>query len=275
MQSLLDIGSDTYTSDNFPSDIECIDSQRLITLLGGWEDPNPTPVLETHGGITVLRDDLLVYGSKIRFIDYLIKTTPAAEWIYGGTHPYGYGGISLAKVCAKYGKKATCFVAKRNQPTDEQYLAANCGAKMIQVPNGRLSVCIHAAKEYQKQNEHSRLLPMGLWDPLVIASIIKVARDLPILPEEVWLAGGSCTLSRGLQLAWPQARLNVVQTGHGLSQHEIARANLYVSPYKFNERIKDYQRPPFPSAPYYDAKVWPFIEQRATKSPSTLFWNVA
>lgn len=274
MQSLFSILDNDYAED-FPNDINHIDPEQLLLLLGDWKDPNPPPLLEDHDGVTVLRDDLLVYGSKIRFIDYLIRTTPAAEWIYGGTHPYGYGGVSLANVCTKYHKKATCFVARRNRPTDEQYLAANCGAKIIQVPNGRLSVCIHAAKEYQKQNEHSRLLPMGLWDPLVIASIIKVARDIPILPEEVWLAGGSCTLSRGLQLAWPQSRFNVVQTGHGLSQYEIARANLYVSPYKFNECIKDYQQPPFPSAPYYDAKVWPFVEKYATKDASTLFWNVA
>jgi hypothetical protein len=32
-------------------------------------------------------------------------------------------------------------------------------------------------------------------------------------PEEVWCAGGSGTLARGLAKAWPRVRLNVVQGG--------------------------------------------------------------
>jgi hypothetical protein len=36
-------------------------------------------------------------------------------------------------------------------------------------------------------------------------------------PEEVWCAGGSGALARGLAKAWPRARLNVVQVGKDLT----------------------------------------------------------
>ena len=41
---------------------------------------------------------------------------------------------------------------------------------------------------------------------------------------------------------------------------------------KFDKPIKKEEAPPFPSAPTYDAKAWPFIKQYA--KPRALFWNV-
>jgi len=46
--------------------------EDYLEMIGDWQDPNPAPVLETYDGITVVRDDLLNYGSKIRFADYFV-----------------------------------------------------------------------------------------------------------------------------------------------------------------------------------------------------------
>ena len=64
----------------------------------------------------------------------------------------------------------------------------------------------------------------------------------------------------------------VVQTGHSMNEREIGRAKHWVSPYKFDKPIKPEEAPPFPSAPTYDAKAWPFIKEHA--KPQSLFWNV-
>ena len=51
-------------------------SEELLELVKDWEDPWPDPVIQDYDGIKVVRDDLLTAGSKIRFIDYYIKTLP-------------------------------------------------------------------------------------------------------------------------------------------------------------------------------------------------------
>jgi hypothetical protein len=57
-----------------------------------------------------------------------------------------------------------------------------------------------------------------------------------------------------------------------MNDREIGRAVLHKSSYKFDQPIKAYEAPPFPSAPTYDAKVWPFI--RDDGFFKDVFWNV-
>jgi len=87
-----------------------------LKLLADWQDPNPAPVIEEYEGISVVRDDLLDYGSKIRFIDYFIghaeENRNVEEWVFGSCPATGYAQISLPVVCAKYGKKAVLLWQK-------------------------------------------------------------------------------------------------------------------------------------------------------------------
>ena len=83
-----------------------------LDSIGDWVDPNPAPVIEKHNEFIIVRDDLLGYGSKIRFIDYLIKNDDGNEWVFGGANKVGWGPIALTQVCNRYGKKATFFVSK-------------------------------------------------------------------------------------------------------------------------------------------------------------------
>lgn len=52
----------------YPEDIS-----DIIDIRNNWTDPNPPPIVEMHHGFHVVRDDLLEYGSKSRFIDYLVN----------------------------------------------------------------------------------------------------------------------------------------------------------------------------------------------------------
>ena len=90
--------------------------------------------------------------------------------------------------------------------------------------------------------------------------------------SEIWTVGSSGTLSRGLQKAFPELEVHVISVGHKMSEREIGRAKFYKSPYKFDKPIKPIEAPPFPSAPTYDAKAWPFLKEFA--KPNALFWNV-
>ena len=245
--------------------------EEYLSLINDWEDSLPSPMIEEHEGIQVVRDDLLGGGSKIRFADYLVQSQPEIEeWVYGSSPATGYAQISLSYLCRKYGKKAVIFMAERawDKLHDYQIEALKAGADMKWVPNGMLSVTEKRARDYVEQDPKvRRLLPIGFHHDTVIASIIRVALSIDIEPNEVWTVGSSGTLTRGLQLAWPDADFNCVTVGH---RGDYGKAKLYECEIPFNKPAKII--PPFPSAITYDAKAWEFIKQHA--SPGALFWNV-
>jgi hypothetical protein len=263
----------------------CSTAEEYLQLLGDWVDPNPAPVIEMYDGIHVVRDDLLEYGSKIRFVDYFIghaeENKDVEEWVFGSCPATGYAQISLPVVCERYGKKAVLFMAERSMDNLHPYQqrGIDLGTVYHWVKMGMLNVTQSRAKKYTAlAPETRRVLPLGLEHDSVIASIIKVARDIPVKPEVVWSVGSSGTINRGLQLAFPDAEIHVVQVGHSMKEREIGRAIHHISPYKFDRPVKAPEVPPFPSAPTYDAKGWKpmkdWYDAQETK-PVTLFWNVA
>ena len=53
--------------------------EKLLDMVSDWEDPNPPLIIKEYDGIKVVRDDLLNYGSKIRFVDKYIRDIEAKE----------------------------------------------------------------------------------------------------------------------------------------------------------------------------------------------------
>ena len=80
-------------------------AEDYLELVSDWSDPYDPPMLVNHDDVIVVRDDVLPAGSKIRFIDKLIRDTDCEEWVFGGSNKVGWGPISLAYVCQKYNKE--------------------------------------------------------------------------------------------------------------------------------------------------------------------------
>lgn len=250
-----------------------LSTDELLDIIKDWEDPNPPPVVEEYNGFHVVRDDKLGYGSKARFIDYLVKTE-GDEWVFGGANKVGWGPISLTHVCNKYGKKATFFMAKRSVPTWHQQQVLDMGGTIHWVDNGMLTVTkARARKYYERDTVSRRVLPLGLEHPTVLASIVKVARNLPIKPTEIWTVASSGTLNRGLQLAFPNVPAYAVEVGHKMNDYEKGRAITMRSSYAYDQKVEESRMPPYPSEPYYDAKIWDFVVSNGKKG--ALIWNVA
>ena len=250
------------------------DADYYLKLIRGWKDPNPKPVIEHWEGFQVVRDDLLAHGSKERFIDFMVRNANETEFVFGASNKVGWGAISLSAVCRKYGKKAVFFMAKTANPTWHQREVLRLGGRIVWVANGMLNVTQARAREYaQLDPANRRLLPIGLEDDTVLASVIKVARGLKTAPTEVWTVASSGTLSRGLQLAFPEAKFFAVQTGHTLTKASAGRAKVLISPYKFDKPVSDADAPPYPSERFYDAKLWQFARGKGAKG--ALIWNVA
>jgi hypothetical protein len=259
-----------------------IDTLRDEILVSGWGDPNPPIQIIDHEGYLVVRDDLLGYGSKARFVDYMVRTMPEREIVFGACPATGYAQISLPVVAKRYGKSVHLFMAKRDLSKLHPYqkLGAELGSIYHWVDSGMLNVTKARAREYAAEDPTNRvLLPIGLEHPSVLASITIVARrQIPFIPDHVWTVGSSGCLNRGLQLAWPTAEVHVVSVGHTMGDKEIGRAIYHRSPYKFDTTVKKSEMPPYPSAPTYDAKCWkPMIDWYTTHDRPTkvLIWNVA
>jgi len=242
----------------------------------------PKLVIENHEGFHIVRDDLLEGGSKRRFVDRLIReeiAEGAEEFVYGGCPANGYAQLSLTLQAKAYDKKAVFFMAQRSldnlHPYQQQ--ALDYGADIRWVPNGMLQVTKARAREYFYEDpKKRRLLPLGLEEPRVLEDIATLAKtieiDYNIEISEIWSVGSSGTLTRGLQMAFPNKDVHVVSVGHTMKQHEVGRAKLYRSKYKFTQEVKDDDVPPFPSVPTYDAKAWSVMKEYAKKG--ALFWNV-
>ena len=258
-----------------------IDANYYLDLIGDWEDPNPAPQIIEHDGIHVVRDDLLEVGTKARAADYLVRNAKQTELVYGSSPATGYAQMSLPFVASKYGKKAVIFMAERalDKLHPYQKKAIDLGADMRWVKMGMLAVTEKRARDYVAENPEDRLLvPIGIRHDTAIGCLIKVARALPIEPGEIWSVGSSGTLTRSLQLAFPNAAVHVVSVGHTMQPTDIGRAVFHKSPYKFDKPVGLLDMPPFPSAPTYDAKGWqPMIDWYKThkRKGDVLFWNVA
>lgn len=231
----------------------------------------PEPVIEKHGKVLVVRDDLLPGGTKRRFSYRFFKSQPhVKEWVYASPR-FGYAQVAIAYACRDLGLKATIMIAKgkHHRLTTE---AIEVGANIIEVPMGFLTNTQYAAKKYVEKTSGAQLLPFGLDHPVIVDEISRIASSLPIKPKEVWSCISSGVLSRGLQKAWPDAKVYGVRVGHKTTNRERGRAELFYSKYDFTEKCKDNEKPPFPSSENYDAKVWSFIQEYA--SEGALFWNV-
>ena len=242
----------------------------------------PKIVIEKHEGIYVVREDLLEGGSKRRFIDRYVREEiekGAEEFVFGGAPATGYAPMSLTLQAKHYGADATFFMAKRNLDNLHEYQkkALEYGANIQWVNMGMLNVTLSRAKKYYEEDTFKRRnFPLGLEDERVIEDIETLAKEIKEEWKdkfsEIWTVGSSGTLSRGLQRAFPELEVHVISVGHKMSEREIGRAKFYKSPYKFDKPIKPIEAPPFPSAPTYDAKAWPFLKEFA--KPNALFWNV-
>ena len=230
----------------------------------------PKLIIKEYDGIKVVRDDLLDGGTKRRAFTVYVKSKPEIDEFVYASPRQGYAQLSLAYACRDLGKKCTVTV-----PQGERYWLTNkaveVGANIIEVPMGYLTNIQAKAKKYCFNNG-AHLIPFGGDHPVIIEAMTQTALSLDINPTEVWTVMSSGVLSRGLQAAWPNAKVYGVRIGHNTTRIEQGRAETFKSDYKFHQECKEPERPPFPSSLTYDSKAWMFIKEHATKG--SLFWNV-
>lgn len=218
-------------------------------------------------GFRIVRDDMVLGGTKRRVLDRVVAGVEADELVYA-TPAYGFAQIALAGACRAAGKKATIFVAERTARHPRTQAAADLGAEIIEVKAGRLNVIQSRARKHCEATGAYQV-PFGMDDDLFVAVMAEIiAEGTPgPAPEEVWCVAGSGVLTRALQRAFPDAAHHAVQIGR---DPKVGDAKLWKAPEEFEDDALD--PPPFPSCSNYDAKAWQFMREHA--SPGALFWNL-
>jgi len=218
----------------------------------------------------VVQDDELIGGTKLRVFLPLMEASPAKSFAYASP-AYGYAQIALAQAALLSGKEAHIFVAQRKVLHERTLLAKKQGAHIHQVPHGYLSVVQARVRDYCAGND-CLPIPFGGHFPGAVELIAMAAQRVKHTPKEVWCVAASGTLSRGLQMAWPDAKHCVVKVGAERDIRAIGTRSVqeFRAPEKFDQDAK--LPPPFASCSNYDAKVWRFFREQATAG--ALYWNV-
>ena len=232
----------------------------------------------------VVRDDLLLGGTKQRALVKILQSNPATEFVYAGP-TNGYAQVALAYVAQKVGKKATIFLATERPRNILTKLAEKYGAKIIEVGfRSKLEYVQEKASQYVKSistkrgREYIYLLPFGLYTKDYINTLaeqIKKACPTQLLvnnPKRMWLVAGSSALLNALYIVFPKTFFNVVQVGKKIWPDQIdgKKTKIYISDEKFWEDANE--QPPYNTVPSYDAKLWKYVVKYGRNGD--YIWNV-
>lgn len=268
------------TSSDRHREIESLGVDAIMSLVAKWRDPNPKPVVSAHQArpgvvVTVVREDVLGVGTKVRAASAYLSRPEFrnVKTIVYSTPRTGWAGISLAAVAKQRGIRLILLCPASAKVSDHQRAAYELGAELrfVRVPIMPLMSAL--GRKLAARLPDALFLPLGLTEPAAIAGIAATALRIGAAPKEVWCAGFTGALTRGLQIAWPTAQHNVVTVGRGFKDGEKGSARVYAHPYAFLRNAPESERPPYPSAANYDAKVWRFVTEHATNG--AVIWNVA
>jgi hypothetical protein len=252
------------------------------------------PVPFSRGTVHVVRDDLLLGGTKQRAIAPFLTDQAKLgfeEFVYASPPP-GFAQVALASTCRQMGFRCTIFCDDMDVggiPTATLHefsrLAHSFGARIYTVPHlhqaerlaeeycaerpGRMKLPLGFAsenfmqylkveigKQWQRIVSYLGRKPEAMWIPVGSATLGNVFRD--VLPEEVTLLGVDIRVL-------PETDERIVNLG------KRKNVKLYRAPELFADPVEI--PPKIPSNAFYDAKLWRFIDKEG--ADGHIWWNVA
>ena len=261
-----------HVLDGVNKDLQTHSREWYLEQTSSWTDPYGLPVVKDHDGFQIVRDDTMA-GSKARFGDFFMSQVKEDTIVYVCPRK-GLAGLAVLELAKKYNKKTVLFMPSSKKVSDHQAICIERGA----VPKFRRIAAMpnlnRTAEEYANK-EGGFFVPLGLYHPLVVAGVVRVADSLAKEhgePKEVWCASSTGVLSRGLQIGWPNAKFYSEAVARNLKAGELGRSNVISDPFPFLKDERKDRMPPFPSVKNYDAKVWKYMEYKG--SWGAWMWNV-
>lgn len=240
-------------------------------------EPLPDFTFDSIEDFTVVRDDKVPGGTKTRVLFKMLPRIDQTGIVYAA-HPYGYGAEALAIACTKFRKQLTLFYTPYTGYPNSAHMPRPMRKATVQ-PEVTYSVVPHIleqitlegiAKRYAEKRDLF-FFEVGFAQQEFFNTMVQLIKETPSLESysEIWVAAGSGLMARALAEALPNAGINAVSLG--MPHCDTGGINTMIVDEEIEEKAKF--PPPFPSASYYDAKIWQLVVKNASKG--ALFWNVA
>ena len=234
--------------------------------------------IEKHYDINILRDDLLIGGTKSILMSSLDNETHINEFVYASP-VYGGFQIALSAYCKSVGKKATIFCARRKTNHSNTIKCIEYGANIIEVYPGYLTCVEKQAREYCFGKKNVKKIVFGAKSDenikLSADRTRQVIHQLGKEPDEIWVAVGSGTLITGiLQCITENVKVIGVQIGaEFIPDKEYKNLTIYKYPKPFE--YESAMKIEFPSMKNYDLKAFEMcLKHKKECCKNILFWNV-
>ena len=223
--------------------------------------------------INVIRDDLLIGGTKQRGLVGYMNSCPYSEFVYSYE---GFAQISLAQSAKLTGKSCTLFVPKLRRDSIFTRVAESMGAKIVRIRGGYQRYIQTITEKYVNEHENSVLLPFGCNNRFYKDELyqnIKKSILNELTPLRIWIACGSGTTLTVLSEIFPDTHFCLVEIGKhvDIPQSLRSRVSVFKAVEGFHEKCTT--PPPYPSLSTYDGKVWQFVIQFGRNGD--YIWNQA
>ncbi len=236
------------------------------------------PIVEKFGNVSVVREDLIEGGSKIRFLPNLLNRQK--EIVYASPADGG-AQLALSVVGRELGIKVHLFYAARKELNRRQSKAKANGAQIHLVgPMGYISHVRSDAKKFAAKID-AWYLPIGFDVPEAEDPFVEVMEKVKKKigqPDVVWCVTSTGMMARCLGKAFPDSQIAAVSVGM-VKTHE--KQDFSSNVILIESGFKDLATcckvtAPFPICPNYESKAWRLLlqaQERDTKQRA-LFWNV-
>ena len=220
--------------------------------------------------IEIVRDDLLLGGSKGIIAEYIIKNNNSDIFVYASP-VYGGFQIALSIMCQKYNKKCVIVCAKHTNKHPNTLLCESYGAEIMEIFPGYLSVIQKRARDYSCENNAFNI-NFGCFSPIYISllsSRVKTFKE----PDEIWCVVGSGTLVSAILEGTEKCKVFGIVVGKKCDiKHQRLSLIYYDKPFEYETKFMT----PFPSMKNYDAKAYEVLirERGVAPKQNILFWNV-
>lgn len=231
-------------------------------------------VMPNGANVTVAREDLLLGGTKTRGVAAYLADIPSYRPVY-------YVGTTNA-----LGPLALTLVANRSHHVILHLIGRETNMTQCARENGA-SVHLHESismtclrERVHLQNPEAQEISFGMKDEIFSRALLEnLRRNFPAScqPRRVWVACESCVLLNVLAELFPAAEFFAIRVGIELYEDLLPPGRKITvfdakKIYRYFEEVKNIDRPPWPSMPSYDAKIYKFAREFA--EDGDLIWNV-
>jgi hypothetical protein len=233
------------------------------------------PVVEEYNGKYILRADLAPGGLK-SFGGERVIANGKPTLVYCAPRQ-GHAPDAIASVAKMYDKKVVFFMPASKEVSDHQgalFAYDNVDVRFFRI--AAMPVLNQYAKKWASEHQ-ATYLPFGLTgNAMVTAGLVNMCRNISNQlgkdPTEIYCAVSTGTMTRALQIGWPEATPKGVAVARNIHKGEKGVAILESATIPFLNRAPIAKSMPIPTTAAYDAKAWELFEREG--KPGSIFINV-